>query len=80
MPEEAELKRIFSRVLHIKESEVNPSLSQLNTRRWDSITHITLIAEIERAFKMRFTNDEVMQLTSFGAIVKTIGSNALRTR
>lgn len=39
---------------------------------WDSLTHITLIAEIEDAFDIRFSMKEVLDLMNVGEMVDVI--------
>lgn len=39
---------------------------------WDSLMHITLISEIEKAFGMKFTMKEVMNMRNVGEMMRII--------
>jgi len=39
---------------------------------WDSLTHVQLIAAIERAFKVRFSSREIFQWKNVGEMVESI--------
>jgi acyl carrier protein len=39
---------------------------------WDSLMHITLISEIEKAFGMKFTMEEVMNMRNVGEMMEII--------
>jgi acyl carrier protein len=40
--------------------------------RWDSLSHITFIIEVERAFKLKFKNAEIGRLQSIGDLKKLV--------
>lgn len=45
---------------------------------WDSVQQISLIESIENEFDMRFTMDEVMEMSDVGAMVDIILSRILQ--
>ena len=47
-------------------------MTAADVERWDSISHIDLIVEIERKFKIRFTTAEVTTLKNVGELVKLV--------
>ncbi len=65
------LKKIFSKVIGIKESLVKPSTSPKNTKKWDSLAHMNLIMGLEKEFKIKFTDNEITEMLTF-ALVKEI--------
>jgi len=68
------LTHIFSSVLGIDESKVTPGLSPQNTSSWDSLNAIILVTEIEKAFGISFTYDEVMAVGDFADVIKLVRS------
>lgn len=42
---------------------------------WDSLTHITLIAEVEGAFGMKFSMKEVLEMKNVGEMADIIEKN-----
>lgn len=58
-------KTIFSSVFSLPENifEKNPTMQDIEL--WDSVGHIQLIAEIEDAFNIEITIEEMSELTSY---------------
>ena len=61
----SKLTNIFSSVLGIPEDTVNTELSPENTPSWDSLNAIVLVSEVEKAFNIRFSYDEVMAVKNY---------------
>ncbi len=60
-----QLKRVFSEVLEIRETEVSPDLSMQTARSWDSLAQLRLVSAIESQFGVRFTMDQIGKLQDF---------------
>ncbi len=71
------LKKIFSSILGIKESEIVFGLSPENTPSWDSLNALILITEIEKAFDIKFKFSEVMTVKNFSDAVDLIKSKGV---
>lgn len=69
-----QLKRIFSSILNIPMEKVTDSMSPENTPSWDSLNAIILVTEIEKAFSIKFTYQEVMAVKNFGDAAKLVAS------
>ena len=59
-----QLKEILARVLHVEESSVGETTSQDDIETWDSLNVLVLASELEKAFKIKFTMQELATLTS----------------
>ena len=65
------LKEIFNNVFD-RDIELNESTQAKDVDGWDSLTHITLIAQIEEEFDMKFTMKEVLGMKNVGEMVDII--------
>jgi acyl carrier protein len=67
------VRRLLSQVLDVPEASVGPELSSTSSAAWTSLNHLMLISQLESEFGVVFSNQEIRQLTSFTAIVDTLG-------
>ncbi|WP_214828880.1 acyl carrier protein [Exiguobacterium algae] len=58
-------KLAFMNGLELDESVVYENLELGMTKEWDSIGHMTLIAELEDAFDVYIDSDEMTEFTSY---------------
>ena len=65
---EKKLKKVFSDVFGITESEIKNTSSPDNINEWDSFNHSNLIVALEQEFKITFTPDEMIELLEFEQI------------
>ena len=77
---EKKLCKIFVKLFNISEKKVKESQFS-NTEKWDSFTHVALIVEIEKEFKIKkIKPSELVRLNSykncFNFLQKTRRSNA----
>lgn len=66
------LFKILSDVLDIDIENVNENLGQDNTEDWDSVTHLTLMAEIEDEFEISLEPEEIEKMKNVAAILKIL--------
>jgi acyl carrier protein len=66
------LTEIFQDVFDEDSIEVTPKLSADDVDGWDSLTHIRLVLTIEKAFKIKFSTSEIVQLENVGDLVALI--------
>ena len=68
------LQEIFQDVFDDEEIELFDDMTAADVEDWDSLSHITLIHEIEAAFGIRFTTKEVLATKNVGVFIALIGS------
>ena len=68
------LQEIFQDVFDDEEIELFDAMTAADVEDWDSLSHITLIHEIEAAFGIRFTTKEVLATKNVGEFIAMIGS------
>jgi len=69
------LNEIFSDVFD-EDIILTPETTASDIEEWDSLTHITLISEVEDAFGIKFSMKEVLGMQNVGEMVDIIRKNA----
>ncbi len=73
----SKLNEIFEDVLDLDETpELTDAISANDIEEWDSLSHIQLIVAIEKAFKLKFTSQEILRWNNVGEMVDTIIARA----
>lgn len=68
------LSEIFSDVFD-EEITVTPETTSADIEDWDSLTHITLISEVEDAFGMKFSMKAVLGMQNVGEMADIIAGS-----
>lgn len=68
------LSEVFSDVFD-EEITVTGETTAADIEDWDSLTHITLIAEVEDTFGIKFSMKEVLDMKNVGEMVDIIEKN-----
>lgn len=66
------LNSIFQDIFDNKTLQINESMTANDVPGWDSITHITLIVAVEKAFKVSLTTKEVNSLRNVGDLIQIL--------
>ena len=66
------LQEIFQDVFDDEDIELFDEMTAADVEDWDSLSHITLIHEIEAAFGIRFTTKEVLSTKNVGEFIALI--------
>lgn len=69
------LNEIFSDVFD-EEIVVTEDTTANDIEDWDSLTHITLMAEVEDAFRIKFSMKEILEMKNVGEMAEIIGKRA----
>jgi acyl carrier protein len=65
MSNEEKLKKVFANSLDISENLVKDDLEYNSIPEWDSVAHMSLVAEIEDTFDIMLDTDDIIDLSSF---------------
>ncbi len=66
------IKQVMSSVFDINIKDIPDTASQKNLEVWDSLQHLNLAVELEEAFNMEFTPEEISEMTSIDKIVEIV--------
>lgn len=58
-------KNIFKSTFNVTDEELNESFTYKNIDLWDSMTHMTLITELEEAFDIMFETEDIIHYGSY---------------
>ena len=57
---------------YIKDQKFNEKTDLKNISKWDSLTHLNIIFEIEKFFKIKFTINELGVFKNIGEIINSV--------
>jgi acyl carrier protein len=69
-----QLQIVFAKVFNNLSIEITPSTNANDIDQWDSMTHLSLITEIEKEFSIEFKLKELMAMNNVGDMVSVIQS------
>ncbi len=67
-----EVNRQFNDITGIQSIVLHPETTAYDVPEWDSLTHIQLVVNLEKYFKIKFTSAEVQNWKNAGEIVTSI--------
>lgn len=56
---------IFMKVFEVSENDLGDEFQFDTVEKWDSVTHMMLISEIEECFDIMFDTDDILDLKSY---------------
>jgi acyl carrier protein len=71
----SKLQDVFDSVFE-EPVEVKPELTAHDVQDWDSVTHVTLVIAVEKAFRIRFSASEINNFKNVDAMVSRIATLA----
>ena len=57
--------QIFKDIFGVEDSALNEEFTFKNVENWDSLTHLTLISELEAAFDVMFETDDILHFGGY---------------
>ena len=70
----ARLNKVFRDVFDDDSITVNPKTTANDIEDWDSLEHITLIAAVEKEFKMKFKMGEISSMKNVGEMAGIVSA------
>ena len=67
-----ELKRIVLGELELSDFPMTDEMKAFEVPGWDSLSHVRIICAIEKAFKIKFRNVEIVRLRSIGDLQQLV--------
>jgi acyl carrier protein len=67
------VRELLAQVLDVPAASVGPEFSASSSSAWTSLNHLMLMSQLENEFGVVFSNREIRELTSFTAIVESLG-------
>ncbi len=58
-------KAIFCRVFDVNEAALNEKFTFKEVSQWDSVSHLSLISELEEEFDVLFESEDILHYGSF---------------
>lgn len=66
--------KVFCETLEIEENQL-PNLKYQDVPLWDSVGHMTLVANLEDAFDIMLETDDIINLSSYEKGMEILSSN-----
>jgi acyl carrier protein len=74
------LASVFADILKLPLDRIHPGLGPEDVERWDSVNHLALVLAVEQEFSIQCEVDEIMEFTSFQAILSAIEQRMASSR
>ena len=71
-----ELKTTILGALNLDDWEFDDQTTASQVPGWDSLSHVNVILAVEKRFKIRFSNLEVLKLKTIGDLQRLVDSKA----
>lgn len=70
------LNPIFAEVFEDDDLVVNEETTAADVEKWDSLSHLTLVYEVEMEFDMKFSMKEILEMQNVGEMIEIIARQA----
>jgi acyl carrier protein len=70
------LNQVFQNVFDDDELSINRQTTAKDVEGWDSLMHVTLIVNVEKAFGVKFSSSEVAGLQTVGDLIDLIDARS----
>lgn len=68
------LTPIFRNVLNLKDLTLTADLNPDDVETWDSMANMTIVAEVQEAFNVKFSLKEMVKFSNVGSLVEILES------
>lgn len=66
---------IVREVFHADENGLDEDFDLRNLSGWDSLNHMTFVAELEKEYEITLTGDEIAEMLNLGRITRILKKN-----
>jgi len=70
-----DLQNIFRQVFEDETLVINDEMTAKDVEKWDSLSHITLILEVEKFFGLKLKNSEIARLKRVADLKKLVAKH-----
>ena len=77
MTNQQKLARAFAAALEIETTTIHDKLAYNSIPEWDSVAHMTLIAELEKVFDVMFDTDQIIDMSSVSKAKEILGEHGV---
>ena len=67
------LSAIFSRIFNYNNA-ISDTLNADNVQKWDSLTHLSMISEVENTFGIKFKLKELVSMKNVGDLIELVAT------
>lgn len=71
------LFEIMGEVFNVDPSSINDKTKQSDIEKWDSLNSLLLIDQLEKEYSMKFSIDDVIEITTVGDIKNILKSHGI---
>ncbi|MFX0183986.1 MAG: acyl carrier protein [Candidatus Hodarchaeota archaeon] len=68
---------IIGKILLLESHQIRDDFSRNDIEDWDSMTHLVLVSEIEQAFDVILSDDEIIEIETIGDFKKILIKNGI---
>lgn len=72
MSNKEKYQNIFVNIFNVDAKDLNDTFNFKDVEKWDSLTHLTLISELEDAFDIMFETDDILHFGGYVNGMKTL--------
>ena len=65
MSNQEQYAQVFKDIFGVDDSELNENFNFKDVEIWDSLTHLTLISELEAAFDVMFETEDILHFGGY---------------
>jgi len=69
-----QLNAIFCRVFDDNDIKITPEMTANDIDEWDSLSHVNLVVAIEKTFKVKFKDAEIIRWKNVGQMLESINA------
>jgi acyl carrier protein len=71
-----QLNQVFQDVFDDDDIQIDRQTTAKDVEGWDSLMHVTLVVNVEKAFKMKFSSSDVAALQNVGELLDLINARS----